>query len=369
MKILDRYITISLFSAFASGVAMFLVLLMAMNLLQKLIEMITEEGIPVGTALVFFVYRIPSVFIYVFPMSVLLGILLVFNKMSSDSEMVAIRAAGVSFIRIIIPAILFSAVISLLTVWISDRVAPAATERATRLVDRVKLQIKPKDNLVCFTHIENEKLLYSFVAKDFNLERQELRQLSLTYYKDGVPTIFLYADQAHWRAKEGRWTSPKAVIADVSQNSHLPPATASDLFFDSPAMQLKASPFDIDMASRKPDDVPSKDIKRIIVDLTQDKSPRRITDNWKMQLALRFSVPFACLVFAFIGAPLGLRHHRTSSSVGLGISLLIIMVYYFVAHYMAVFGEGGQLNPWIAAWIPNALGIILGIILIIRANR
>lgn len=87
------------------------------------------------------------------------------------------------------------------------------------------------------------------------------------------------------------------------------------------------------------------------------------------RLASRYATPFTCLVFALIGAPLGLRHHRTSSAVGLGISLIVIFIYYFVSVYLATFGDSGRLAPTLAAWLPVAMGAVLGTVLIVRANR
>jgi lipopolysaccharide export system permease protein len=95
---------------------------------------------------------------------------------------------------------------------------------------------------------------------------------------------------------------------------------------------------------------------------------RRI-NKLNMEFIRRYAVPFSCLVFALIGAPLGLRHHRTSSAVGLGVSLLLIIIYYFVTHFLSMLGERGVLNPYLAAWLPNGLGAVAGIGMMIKANK
>jgi lipopolysaccharide export LptBFGC system permease protein LptF len=93
------------------------------------------------------------------------------------------------------------------------------------------------------------------------------------------------------------------------------------------------------------------------------------SDRFAMALARRYAVPFYCMVFALIAAPLGLRHHRTSSAMGLGISLLVIFAFYFTTVYLSTFGESGRMPTTLAAWLPNAIGAIFGIVLIARANR
>jgi lipopolysaccharide export system permease protein len=72
-------------------------------------------------------------------------------------------------------------------------------------------------------------------------------------------------------------------------------------------------------------------------------------------------------VFALVGAPLGLRRLRGGASVGLGLSVLIIFGYYTVWHGMHVLGEGGQVAPLVASWLPNTIGLAAGLTLIRRA--
>ena len=77
----------------------------------------------------------------------------------------------------------------------------------------------------------------------------------------------------------------------------------------------------------------------------------------------------ASFVFAMIGAPLGLQPHRSSSSIGLGISIIIIFMYYTVMTVSTALGQGGAINPMLAAWIPNLACIGAGLWLIYKASR
>ncbi|MNY81000.1 putative permease YjgP/YjgQ family protein [compost metagenome] len=70
-----------------------------------------------------------------------------------------------------------------------------------------------------------------------------------------------------------------------------------------------------------------------------------------------------------VGAPLGLRPNRSSSSIGLGLSILIIFVYYVAMFTFMALGQSGHLPPVLAAWMPNILGATLGLGLIARAAR
>ena len=73
------------------------------------------------------------------------------------------------------------------------------------------------------------------------------------------------------------------------------------------------------------------------------------------------------LMFALIAAPLGLRPIRASSSIGLGISVIIIFFYYTFQQIFRIMGQG-WLEPALAAWLPNLILLALGAMLIKRAN-
>ena len=80
-------------------------------------------------------------------------------------------------------------------------------------------------------------------------------------------------------------------------------------------------------------------------------------------------MPFACLIFALIGVPLGIQTQRSSSSIGLGISVVIIFTYYAIMSTTMALGQGGTLPAPVAVWIPNILGLAGGIYLVLRAAK
>jgi lipopolysaccharide export system permease protein len=376
VKIIDRYILTSITASFLFGLAMFLALLMAMDLLRELIEMISVTGIPLPTALKIFAYSIPNMLVYAFPMSVLLSILLVFNRMSSESEMVAIRAAGSSFIRIVAPTLVFALAVSALTYWVSDSVVPYASKRAGELHDQALREIKSDQYIAPPPHIENGRLIYSFIAATYDARRKEMSKLNLIVYdKKGMPKLFVYSPKATWDPDNGNWVFTRGILRSVdapSSSAYLyPTADAPEANIDLVAYEqiIKENPLDIETAKKNPEELTTLEIHKYVAHLKAMKQPKPAQNRMELYYYNRFSVPFTCLVFALIGAPLGLRHHRTSSAMGLGISLLVIFFYYTFFNYLNMIGRSGQISPPVAAWLPIGLGTVVGVILLIRANK
>ena len=372
MKILDRYLAGSVAMAFLSGVAMFMVLLCAMSLIKDLIEYIAREGFPVMLALTIFAYKVPSMLVYAFPMAMLLGILLTFSRMSSASEMVAIRAGGISFVRMVIPTLFIAVLVTALTFFISNYFAPFAAKRSTQLYNQALNDVKTLELPVVQIKDKEGQVQFTIQAKELDASAKTMKNATIVFYEHGVPTHFLYARSARWYSELGRWqfleVYPSSVGPRAKEGFLAFPGSASSLL-DAQLPLLALSPEDLVNEKKRPEDYTSAEMKEQIVRLKESAADPFIIDKLSTRYAQRFSTPFTCIIFALIGAPLGLRHHRTSSAVGLGVSLLVIFVFYFVAVYLSTFGDSGRLDPNVAAWTPIALGTILGLILIKRANR
>jgi lipopolysaccharide export system permease protein len=116
----------------------------------------------------------------------------------------------------------------------------------------------------------------------------------------------------------------------------------------------------------RPDALTFQELRRYIA---AQESMGLDTSELQVQLQDKLALPFACFVFALIGAPLGIRPQRGSSALGLGVSIIIIFGFYVVGHYMHILGAGGSVSPVVASWLPNVLGLVAGCVLAVRAPK
>ncbi len=89
----------------------------------------------------------------------------------------------------------------------------------------------------------------------------------------------------------------------------------------------------------------------------------------RVELQRKFSIPFACLVFAALGVPLGIQPSRSVHSRGFSLSLVLIFLYYLLLTFGQNLGERGTLPPIVAVWLPNAVLAIVGGVLLLRAGQ
>ena len=113
LKVLDRYILKELLGPFFFGLGAFTILFFAVESLIGVARMMSETDIPFLLVLEYLVCRLPQVMMFTLPMATLLSCLLTFGRLSGESELTALRASGISFLRIAAPALAFFFFLSL----------------------------------------------------------------------------------------------------------------------------------------------------------------------------------------------------------------------------------------------------------------
>jgi lipopolysaccharide export system permease protein len=94
----------------------------------------------------------------------------------------------------------------------------------------------------------------------------------------------------------------------------------------------------------------------------------RRRNTFLMELWLRLAIPFTCLPFALLGAALAARPQGGGMSMALGLSVFTSFLYYTVLRYADIAGREGQLPPVVAAWLPPALALVAGVVMLSRSR-
>ena len=201
-----------------------------------------------------------------------------------------------------------------------------------------------------------QRLVY---ARRYNAETGRLDNLSIQEFEKNRMVRVENAQYAQWDNDD--WIMYNGVLYDLSQ-----PGTERMMKFDSQVLPINQSPNQIIRSQKKPDEMSIKELREQI-DIMQSQ----YVDTRKLETELyqRFTIPLASLMFALIGAPLGIQPNRSSSSIGFGISIIIIFIYYTLMTLAGAIGQGSFIPPAIAVWIPNIVTLIVGCYLIRKESR
>lgn len=358
MKIIDRYLLHHMAGPFAFGVLAFVLLFVSANILFRLTELVTELGLSVWTAGELFLLWLPGFVVLTFPLATLVAILVAFGRMSGDSELVAMYAGGISFRRLVVPVACAGAVLSIATAAFNELAVPACNRRGEDIVREAMLVAGKEEKGEVFLKDRAGSQVFLVYADRLDVATGELVRPFIVWFENGEPAMVTSAQRGVWRT--GAWELFDGVSTPLNADR---PATSS---FETLEVNLPTTPREMAQSARSPSEMTYGELKEYIrYALRQD----RPTVELELTLHHKFSIPFACLVFALIAPPLGMRSHRGSSSIGMGIAVLIGFGYYVVWHYLSVVAQQDIVSPFWAAWLPNIVTGAIGLGLILNVRK
>ena len=364
MKIIDKYILKQLAAPFLFGVFAFVSIFIGTDILFDLADYVIEWGVPLLTVMQLFFLSMPEIIVLTFPMATLLATLLVFGRLSGNSEIVALKAGGVSFIRLVIPLLIAAFLISGLNVLIADTLVPRSNEFYSQLTWDIENQesFPTTQKHLRMTPIDSstDRIDYIFYAYKFDGADMTMEEVSFQDYERGRLAQVIEAERAEWTNQQWKFLDGK--IYDLQDGELVPTMN----FQEYAVKRLDRTPTQVRRSQQDEDEMTLSELWEWI---TLRESEGRDVTELKVDFHHRFSIPFASFIFALIGAPLGLQPNRSSTSIGLGLSIVIIFIYYSVMTIGSTLGQSGALAPWLGAWIQNFIFGLVGIGLIIRAAR
>lgn len=363
MKLLDRHIFKELIGPFIFGVAAFTSIMFAGGELFKITELIAEYHASLFLAGKLILLFLPSIVVMTLPMSMLLSALLGFGRLSGDSEVIALFASGVSLYRIAVPVLFLSVFVTAGSYVLSEVIAPPAFAQYNtikkQLLNDVTSSNKPimgRDDVDGVTRSTFQ------ILGGLDASKGIVKDVVVTQFKKNKPVLIVYGKEAKWKGDghPNDWSFKDGYI-----NSLGPGPSYSVPYFKESTVTINKTPKQFELYQRKPEEMSFTQLRSYIGMLPE--GPDKL--QYQVSLYLKISLPIASVVFALIGAPLGLRPQRSSSAMGLGLSIVIIFAYWVLTHYMSILGEQGAISPVAAAFIPTFAGVGAGLGLIMRAAK
>jgi lipopolysaccharide export system permease protein len=378
IALIDRWLLGQIIPPMLFAISAFTVISLSVGVMFDLIRKIVEYGLPILQALKALIYSLPSFLVLSFPMAVLLSSLLSYGKLSSNSELLALRSLGITTPRIIAPAIAVSILMTGLTFYFNDNLVPTSNRLAEStlrsgigssfnkekgknniIFTRKGSRIDPSTNKPTKT---NTLLTHIFYASRF--ENNIMREVTvLDFSRENIKQI-LTAKSAIFNKDNSSWiftngsivsTDSKGQTTSIKFKEYLYP------FVEGPLNLAKVPKDASDMSLKE-----ALEAERIYKKIGDLKEIRKI----QVRIQEKFTLPCACLVFGLIGSILGSKSNlRSSKSQGFGLSILLILVYYVISFISSSFGVKGLIPPLIAAWFPVAISLGGGFYFLRRTSK
>jgi len=357
MRLLDRYIGREVAAHAALGLAVFTFVFFIPQLV-RLMELVVRHSGGAGTVLLLFLCTLPPVLVFTIPMAVLVGVLIGLGRLSSDSEIVALHASGVSLRRLLVPIGFIALVSALAALVITFWVSPAALRTLRRLeltilASQASFAVQPRVFDERFPHF----VLY---VQDATAAATQWRGVFLAA-TGGSPgaTVTVARDAQVISEDEGNRVELHLGPGSTHQYDPGYPERYNVTTFGANDLAVDISG-SIASARNTGATVSEEPVSALLEAKGSDWRDARV------ELHNRLAFPMACIVFALLGVPLGVRPRRGGRAAGLVLTLFLIGGYYFLWIAGDHWARQGKVSPAAGIWAANFVATAIGLYLFSR---
>lgn len=354
MRVVDKALLRELGVPFLIG-TLTVVLMFQANMLIALFKDLQIQQLPVAAIVQIVVYRTPGFLNMTLPVGMALAASLAVGRISRESELTAMRAAGYSIRRVLLSVAVFGAIVSALAFYNSERLTPVAEQRARKLETQAALiGSGPQFRSNVIVNLRNYVVALGTVstAADGTIELSDVLMVERPRSKE----IWLYTAESG-TYKDGVWTLRDAYWRQFSGPRLLQAKPGRDVVINE---RISVQDF---FTPPDPNELNARELGEAI------RNAKGIgADTVQLEVAYhaKYAVPFACLVFAMV-APVFAVWLARSGFAGVLLSVVLVFLYYN-AHIIStqILGRNGWLGPWWAAWLPNLLFLGAGLLYLRR---
>ena len=376
IPLVDRWLICQLLPPMFFAIGTFTAVSLSVGIMFDLIRKIVEFGLPLQIALKVLILKLPGFLVLSFPMSMLLATLLAYGKLSSNSELLALKSLGYTNKRIIVPVVFLSLLMTFITFNFNDSLVPISNRFAENIMRSSlgKAFSSEEGKHIMFSRYgsqidssnqiskSNENLTHIFYAKFFRNNFMEEVTL-IDYSRIGIEQT-LKAKKGEFDKNNNLWIFYDGRLT-ITQDD----GTVSFMNFNRYQYPLGEGPRELAKVPSDANDMTLKQAKKAEA-LYQKSGNTKEARRMRVRIQEKFTLPAACLVFGLIGSAFGVRSFsRSSKSQGFGLSVLLIFGYYILSFFSSSLGVKGILNPLLAAWTPVFVSIAVALLLIKRASK
>jgi lipopolysaccharide export system permease protein len=396
---------------------------------MKYLDQLTGKGLSAAVIAELITLNLAWMLVLAVPMGVLVATLMAFGGLASANEITAMRASGVSLYRMIAPVIAASVIVCLLLVYFNNNVLPDANHRTKVLTNDISHK-KPTLTLVpgmfiqllqghsilvrkTFEHSNDlEGITILDYSKDMMTATITAHRGTISFSNDYRKLVMDLSDGEIHQVNNLRKSQYRIIrfvnhrIVMDAEGFNFQRSRETDISRGDREMSVQMMMHNVDSIrlmqtiterhlqgmtgkrqeeildvkkSAEPSVIYNSPLKGIKSDPSQQAAVRsdlfyiniyeRSIRSYLVEIHKKFSIPFACIVFVFIGAPLGIMSRRGTFGMGASLSLGFFIFYWACLKGGENLADRGFFDPWVGMWIANIILGIIGLYLTVRTAR
>jgi LPS export ABC transporter permease LptG/LPS export ABC transporter permease LptF len=356
-KVLDSYIYRGFLTYFLWSVAVCYTLFVILTLFDLLDEIISQR-IPATVVIEYFLFLTPHILLLIVPMALLLASLILFGILEKGSEVTAMKAGGWSLYRIALPVFLMATLFCAGIYFMQDYLLP----RANIQQDMIRNQIKGRPAQTSGSQrkwiLGKSNRIYNY---DFFDQTKDVFVGLNVYdvdFQQHTIARRIFAKRAIIM-KNGSWMLEDGWVRDFEPGHRgFEPIQKARFDFPEQSEYFKKEIFE-----------PKESAKRTYWELKNYidylKQSGYNATELQVQLHMKISFPLSCLVMALLGVPFSFFMGKKGAFFGITSSIAIAICYWGIFRIFEQLGAYGMLAPMLAAWAPNLLFGVAGLVMLL----
>lgn len=346
---------------FLASLVVFVCIVLAARILN-ISEWIVNHGVPLSEVAGMISYLLPGMILFALPASALMAVFMAFHRLSSDNEILALKASGVSLYQMLPPVFLVSTLCLAAALFISLIGAPWGQRSFRDLIFRVA---HAKADLGIQERVFSEPFSgITFYVNSFSAKDRTLQDVFLVDRRDSSATHTVVAKTGRIFSQPEERRIAVHFMDGTIFISGKRSADVRTIVFDTYDMTIGVDDMIPAMSERRlsPKEMSLMDLRGFLVDRREREAKHYEAIRELME---RFSVPFAVFLMGIIGVPLGAQLRAGGRFTGIVASFLVFVMYYLMLAGSRSIGETGVISPAVGSWVP-VLFLLLGCIWLLR---
>ena len=357
---LDRYVLAEWMKIFLSTAIGLPILLVIIDLTDHL-QTYLNRNIPRADIALSYVYWMPQSMFQALPAAVLFATVFSIGTFTRHSEVTAAKASGISFYRLVAPILLGALLAAGIDLVIGELV-PITDARRNDLLGEGR--IGSGTQRTNFAYAADYGRVYEALSLDVTKGTMDRVQIERKGLGGDYPTVLVSSAGARYSAKSGAWTLSQGEMHVVNDSGSV--LRSFNMGFGQMIdRRMREKPTDLMAKPRDPAEMRYRELSRFITSLERSGGDANLL---RVERGLKLAIPITCLVIALFGAPLATSTQRGGTAYGIGISLATTVTFLMLIQLTKAVGKGGFVSPDAAAWIPNAVFALFGLVLLYRVR-
>ncbi len=352
-RILDEYLVREFLGMFVLVLAGF-VLLMLVFTFFELVGDILRNHIPLTVVGEYLLNLTPSMLYQITPLAILIAVLVTFGILNRNSELIAMKATGISLYRLVVPILSISTVLAFGLFLFDQYYLPQANRKQEALRSTIKGRppqtfLHPEQKWI-FGEAHAGEPSHIFYYQFFDTNREEFANLSVFEFDPSTFSISrrIFAERVSWNPRTRQWLFENGWARDFNG----PLQTGYQTFHFTSFSELHEEPSYFTKESLQSQEMNFGQLDRYIRDLRQSGF-----DTMRLRVALwhKLAYPAVAVVMALLAIPFALTMGRRGSLTGIAVAIAVALAYWVIDGLFGAMGNVNYLPAAVAAWSPDVL--------------